>query len=148
MNVNGSVTPVEFSIQANDTQVISITRIRLIFHSTQMDMSGIEARRFGAAAGIAGLPNGLEAFVEQDGEAPLFNEPVQHMSDFWTYTDGFINAIAAIAASVDFLSWDIDLPVPIVIPAGVTDRVFFRINDDLTPLDLFQVIVRGSVENL
>jgi len=145
--VDGSSTPVSFSVRAVVGQITWVTRIRFLFNGTQLDMSGPEARRFGPAAGTSGLTNGLKCWVEQGGiVSEFYNEPVTHMNDFWSYTDEFVNAIGAIAANTDFLSWDIDLPKAVAIPASSSDRIVVQVRDDLTSFDLFQVVMRGWKE--
>ncbi len=147
LNVDGSVTPVDFRIARQSEQVLYIKRVRFVFHDEQMDMSGGEARRFASAAASPGLTNGVEFFTDQMGErVDIFNEPVKQMADFWQYTDDFIAVTGALGAGEDFLSWDVEFVKPVVITQGSIDRVSIIINDDLTDINRLRVIASGYRE--
>lgn len=145
LNIDGSVTAVDFSIRAEPELTKWITGFDVLFEDGQLDMSTTEFRRFGDAA--VTLTNGILIFAEQSGVTTnIAVDPIQIMGDFFNYADGYINLINAIAANTDFLKWTFMLDKPIVIPAGTRDRFVFRIRDNLTAMNSFKVIARGYKE--
>lgn len=149
LNVDGSVNPVEFLIRPPVGQLISVREIRFRFEGNDLDMTTNDARKFGAAAGVGGLGNGIEAFIEQGGERQdLLVEPIDQMSGFFNYATSLFNVPNAIDVNKDILVWVVDLKllVPIPLPEAGLDRIVIRVNDDLTAIDLFQVIAVGQRE--
>lgn len=145
LNINGSVTAVDFSVRAESGVTKWITGFDVLFEDGQMDMSTTEFRRFGDAA--ATLTNGILIFAEQSGVTTnIAVDPIQVMGDFFNYADSYVNLVNAVAANTDFLRWTFMLDKPIVIPAGSQDRFVFRIRDDLTAMNSFKVVARGYKE--
>lgn len=145
LNVNGSVTAVDFSVRAETGVTKWITGFDVLLEDGQMDMSTTEFRRFADAA--ATLTNGILIFAEQSGVTTnIAVDPIQVMGDFFNYADSYVNLVNAVAANTDFLRWTFMLDKPIVIPAGTQDRFVFRIRDDLTAMNSFKVIARGYKE--
>lgn len=145
LNVNGSVTAVDFSVRAETGVTKWITGFDVLFEDGQMDMSTTEFRRFADAA--ATLTNGILIFAQQSGVTTnIAVDPIQVMGDFFNYADSYVNLVNAVAANTDFLRWTFMLDKPIVIPAGTQDRFVFRIRDDLTAMNSFKVIARGYKE--
>lgn len=145
LNVNGSVTAVDFSVRAETGVTKWITGFDVLFEDGQMDMSTTEFRRFADAA--ATLTNGILIFAEQSGVTTnIAVDPIQVMGDFFNYADSYVNLVNAVAANTDFLRWTFMLDKPIVIPAGTQDRFVFTIRDDLTAMNSFKVIARGYKE--
>lgn len=153
LNVNGSVTPVEFLIRPPKGMVISLEEVRFRFEGGDLDMGTNDIRKFGTAAGTGGLTNGLEFFIVQNGtQTNIFIDPIQHMSGFINYTvpEGPLNFPDGIAVNQDILTWVINFKPNITIPvvAGGTDRVVVRVNDNLTAINLFQVTGSGALESI
>ena len=148
MNVDGSVTPVEFGLEAQTSSIIWITSARFILNGVNLELDTNDFRRFGAAtASQTPLANGVEFFLEQSGvETQIFASPVTVIGDFMNYADNFTNFINTVGAQEDFLSFDFNFDVSIALAPGSIDYITVRINDDLTLIDLFQVIVRGYQE--
>ena len=148
MNVNGSVTPVEFTVTSDVGKVLYITQIRILINGTYFELDTQDFRRFGlATAGGGALPNGLTLNVEQGGiVTSMFADPVTQTGDFLNYADDFVNLKNSISAQSDFLSFDIHFEKPVVLPESVTDRMVMTVRDNLTSIDLFQVLVRGYQE--
>lgn len=145
LNVNGSVTAVDFSVRAETGVTKWITGFDVLFEDGQMDMSTTEFRRFADAA--VTLTNGILIFAEQSGVTTnIAVDPIQVMGDFFNYADSYVNLVNAVAANTDFLRWTFMLDKPIVIPAGTQDRFVFTIRDDLTAMNSFKVIARGYKE--
>lgn len=148
MNVDGSVTEVEFKVESGLNVNIWVTGVRFIFEGINLEMNTNNFRRFGNAT-TTGTPltNGLLFQTTQSGETVgLFAEPVVYMGDFFTYADDYLNLINSVGSQEDFLSFDFDFEKPVVLAEGLTDKVFVTVRDDLTAIDKFQVIVRGYQE--
>lgn len=142
LNVNGSVTPVEFKLRARPDSLVFAEQLRLEFHSSNMDISSNESRVFGPA-GV--LPNGIQLFAEQQGTlVSLFFDPVTRISDFWLYQNSLVNDVNAIASGVDLLMVVITLRSPVALFPGSLDNLTVRIRDDLTGIQLFQVLALGG----
>jgi hypothetical protein len=148
LNVDGSVTPVEFVITAVPGVTKWVTGLRILLNGVNMEMDTNDFRRFGAAtASQTPLTNGIEMFVEQVGSTSQFYvDPIQTMGQFLDYADRFTNIVNAVSTQSDFLSFDFDFDVPVVLPPGTTDKVAVKVSDDLTAIDLFKVIARGYRE--
>jgi len=148
LNVDGSTTNVDFTESADTTKPKWITGARVLFNGNNLEMNTNDFRRFGAAtASQTPLNNGLEFFVIQGGlQTDFFIDPIVRMGDFFDYADDYLNIVNAVSAQSDFLYFDFDFDQPIVIPPSTTDRIVMRVKDDLTSIDLFNVIVRGYQE--
>lgn len=148
LNVDGSVTAVDFTIEAEPTLTKWITGFDVLFEDGNLDMASTEFRRFGdATAANTPLTNGVLIFAEQSGIITnIAVDPITVMGDFFNYADSYVNLVNAIATNVDFLRWTFMLDKPIVIPAGTQDRFVFTIRDNLTAMSSFKVIARGYKE--
>jgi hypothetical protein len=148
LNVNGSVTPVEFNVTSEPGKVLYVSQLRVLLNGTYFEMNTNDFRRFGAAtAGGGSLTNGISLVAKQGGlSTPLFADPIKQSGDFFNYADDFVNLVNAVTAQSDFLSFDLHFEQPVVLPEAVSDSVIMTISDDLTAIDLFQVAVRGWQE--
>lgn len=148
MLVDGSTTPMNFSMTSEEGKVKWVTRTRLILNGDNLELNTNDFRRYGDAAIAPGLTNGCEFFVGQSGEEiSLFASPVVTIGDYMNYQDDFENLVNAISAQSDFLLFDFIFPEPIALAAGVFDSIVFRINDDLTAIDAQYMLVSGYQEN-
>jgi hypothetical protein len=111
-------------------------------------MNTNDFRRFGAAtAGGTPLTNGITLKVTQGGlVTDFFIAPITRMGDFFNYSDSYLNIINAITSQSDFLYFDFNFDSTVVLPPGTTDQIAMTVNDNLTAIDLFKVIVRGYQE--
>jgi hypothetical protein len=149
MNVNGSVAPVEYVVEAEEGFTKWITGVRFLLKDKNMEINTNDFRRFGDAAIAPGLTNGVEFWANQGGTiTPFFISPVKKIGGFLDYADDFTNLVNAISSQDDFLSFDFyfDAAAPVVLPAGSTDRLVIKINDDLTTVESFRAIARGYQE--
>ena len=156
MAVDGSTTPVEFSLNATSDTVLRILEMRLVFHATTMDIIGVESRRFGpATAAKTPLPNGLELRVTQEGvTTQLFLTPVKVIGEFYRYSgsasggisSGIVSDKDAVDAGIDLLVVQIVMPTSLALYPGTIDNITLIVNDDLTSLDLFETQFYGTVE--
>lgn len=149
--VDGSTTAVRFSVEAAQDRIIWVHEVRLIIHSTQANITNVEARRFGAAASSPGLTNGFQLIAcQRNVETELFLAPVTTIGGFERYAAstgrGIVNNLDAIAAGTDFLMVTVPMIAPIGLFPGSGDLIYIDIQDDLTALALFEVDVFGVQE--
>ena len=130
--VDGSTTPVEFSVDAAISVTKWVTGFRLIVQGDRCNLGTNEFRRY--AQTVGGLANGVDIEAIQAGVTTSITGAgaVQRMGQYLRYADDFLNIIAAISSSVDYLHFDFTFDQPIVLTEGSTDRLLIRVNDDLT----------------
>lgn len=148
MNIDGSVTPVEFTEDAQQDRIKWITRIRIVIWGDEWEINSNDFRRFGSATAInTPLTNGVTFEVVQGGiTTSIFTDPVTTAGDFFDYIEDYDNFVNAIDAQSDFLRMDLEFVEPIVLPPTVTDQLVMTIQDDLTALDRFRVALSGFQE--
>jgi hypothetical protein len=148
LNVDGSVTPVEFALEGEEGSTKWVLRLRILLNDVNMEINTNDFRRFGTATAAATpLTNGIEFFTEQEGTVTDFvAEPITTIGEFMNYASEYTNFVNSVGTQEDFLSFDFAFDVPIVLPAGASDRIVCRINDDLTDVDLFQILAFGYQE--
>ena len=130
--VDGSTTPVEFSVDAAISVTKWVTGFRLIVQGDRCNLGTNEFRRY--AQTVGGLANGVDIEAIQAGVTTSITGAgaVQRMGQYLRYADDFLNIIAAISSAVDYLHFDFTFDQPIVLTEGSTDRLLIRVNDDLT----------------
>lgn len=129
--VDGSVTPVEFAIRAEQSVTKWVKGFRLIIIGPNLDISTNQLRRYGATGG--GLTNGIQIESFQSGEtASITAAPVSTIADYFLYQDDFTSLVNSISATEDLLTFDFEFVRPVVLVEGSTDEVIIRIRDDLT----------------
>lgn len=129
--VDGSVTPVEFAIRAEQGFTKWVRGFRLVIIGPNLDISTNQLRRYGATG--AGLTNGIQIESFQSGEtASVTAAPVLTIADYFLYQDDFLSLVSAISNNEDLLTFDFGFVRPVVLVEGSTDEVIIRIRDDLT----------------
>lgn len=130
--VDGSATPVEFSINSGANVTKWVTGFRLIIQGQNTDISTNDFRRYAQTGG--GLTNGVDIEAVQAGVTTVITGAgaVQDMGQYLRYSDDFVNISSAISAAVDYLHFDFTFDTPVVLSVGSSDRLLIRINDDLT----------------
>jgi len=130
--VDGSASPVEFSVLAQTGITKWITGFRLIVQGQNTDLSTNDFRRYSQVGG--GLANGVDIEAIQSGATTVITGAgaVQTMGQYLRYADDFVNISSAISAAVDYLHLDFAFDQPVVLTEGTNDRLLIRVNDDLT----------------
>lgn len=129
--VDGSVTPVEFAIRAEQGFTKWVRGFRLIIIGPNLDISTNQLQRYGATSG--GLTNGIQIESFQSGEtASVTAAPVLTIADYFLYQDDFTSLVNSISNNEDLLTFDFLFVRPVVLVEGSTDEVIIRIRDDLT----------------
>lgn len=148
MNVDASVSSIDFEVKAEIGFTKWITGFTLIMEDTNLEMNTADFRRFGSATtGGSALPNGIRIFTVQSGETvDITIEPVTTTGDFFRYSDDYINFTNSISAQIDYLQFFFKFDKPIVLPDGSNDKLVFRIQDDLSSLTAMYSIARGYKE--
>jgi hypothetical protein len=145
LNINASVNYQDFSIKSQQNSNIFITGFKIILNSSSMNISTNQIRKFGSVG--SALTNGISCFVIQSGIITnIFSAAVKSIGDFLTYSNDYENFIDAVSIGIDYLNFDIIFETPISIPEGISDLITIRIQDDLSSLNLFQVLARGYQE--
>jgi hypothetical protein len=128
--VNGSVTPVEFSINAVAGATKWITGFRVVIEADGFELATSDFREYGAIT--TGLTNGIDIEAVQGGNTVLIAaEPIRIAGDFLNYADDFVNLVNAISAQSDYLQFTFNFDTPIVLTEGSSDRLIMRIRDNL-----------------
>lgn len=146
LNVDGATTVTDFFIGSEVGKVKTIYEVRFILEDTQMDLGTAEGKRFASAANN-GLTNGLKFFVSQQGtDTDIFARPVTNIASFLNYSSNFVNEAGSLGAGIDLLVVTINFPNPIVIVEGQLDKITVRIQDNVSALNLFNVLGIGTQE--
>jgi len=139
LNVDGSVTPVEFNVVPNSGKIFFITEISVILEDQSMNYT-----KFGGITG--GLTNGLGIEVKEGGEA------LRNIAAFGSIKTNAGFALGGGGIQLTSSNTDIFVVVYTLLTKSQTsfkladsDGDFFRVtvNDVLTTIDNFKVITFG-----
>ena len=129
--VDGSVTPVEYTVDAGLGVTKWITGFRLIIEANGFEIATTDFRQYGAT-GAPGLTNGIDAEAFQGGVTTAISaSPIQTAGDYLNYADEFTNFVNAITSQADYLQFVFRFDQPVVLTVGSADKLIIRINDDL-----------------
>ncbi len=138
--VNGSVTPVEFKLNADATYDLRISEIRFVFVCDSFLIDG------GSFGPIAGLTNGLIIDIQANGIiGTLIN--VKQNEDFLSlYSPS--GTVVNVNTVKDYIVAGIYFGGAIVLKKGTTDYIRARVRDNLTSnkMAYLTVTVHGSKE--
>lgn len=150
MRVNGSATPIDFSVEANPDKDVYIKSVSVVIVD-----AGASLSEFG---NLAALSTGIEFCWEtQDEGIVVIADAIQTNFDFVRLAIGepsFGDGATAFTASnisgqsegflpvLDFQKI-FGLQYGIKLRKGTKDRIFFRINDNITAIDEFDAIAYG-----
>ena len=145
MNVDGSVTPVVFELRTGSPSIPSkIDITRMIFVCTTA--SAIDLNKFGDIVG--GLRNGI-VFRSTDGEIRnIFNVKTNHdlsglMYDFTVYEAS--NPAQGIDGFTARLTFSGQNKIGVVLRVDEGDNLQLIVQDDLSSLDNFEIILEGHI---
>ena len=147
--VDGSTTPVEFSVRTEPGVTKWLTGFRLILEGVNLEIATNDFRRYGAAATSPGLTNGIRVETFQSGvTTPITREPVLTIGEYLQWADDFTNLINSVGSQEDYLHFDFTFDRPVVLAEGSTDALILRVSDDLTAIDKHLAVARGYQETL
>lgn len=155
LTIDGATTPTEFQIRADTAeapQLREVIEVRFVLQATNMNINGIESRRFGPTV-APGLTNGLRFFAFQNGiTTELFTTPVTNIGEFYRYSggdgaavaDGLVNLVDAVAVGTDLLVVQYILPAPVKLYPGSIDCICVMVQDDLSAAGFALFEVQGT----
>ena len=140
LNIDGSSTPVTFSAAPPTGKKWFIHSISLV-----MEDASINFTKFGGITG--GLTNGLEVKVKEGGLAEALLGNFKRNGDFFIFTTG----VKLESASLDILTIEVNIKVETGTTFELADansEIFKAIvNDDLTTIGKFNILIRGFEED-
>lgn len=138
MNIDGSITPMVFSVDALQNNYIHLHEIRTVFVDRFI---GFGEDKFGESAV---LPNGVKYSIFYDSvETTLAN--LQRNEDFVLLGPG-LGAVIDENGLYDMISAIQRFDRPITLRKGSSDAFRVTIRDDLTGANYFRVLVYGIME--
>ena len=150
MRVDGSVTPIEFEVKASPKNDLYIKTVDFLISD-----AGAEPKDFGA------IPNGLTVCIQffyenTDGTITIDNaiktnanliRICNRSNSFGDGVNAFLlpNVIATSDAYIPELDFagKFGMPRGLKLKGGTGQRIVFKINDDITSIDAFDVIAYG-----
>jgi hypothetical protein len=144
MRVDGSSTPVDFWIPAEDDKDRFIK-----FISIKLADQNAVLNKFG---NLAALSNGLEfEWQSQEDGSLTVHEGIKDNLEFFRLCemDAQIIDLSGAGADAVIVQWDLakifGSPWGLKLRAGTTEKLIFRVNDDLSPpgIDEFNIIGHG-----
>jgi hypothetical protein len=138
--VNGSVTPVEFKLNADISYDLRITEIRFVFVA---DSFAIDGSSFGP---ISGLTNGIIVDMQSNGLVGTLVNVKQNEDFLALYSPSGVTV--EVSTVKDYVVAGIYLGGAIVLKKGTTDYIRVRVRDNLTDAKMryLTVTVHGSKE--
>lgn len=141
MNVNGSITPRLFSLRADPELNITIDVTRIIIHIT--DQTAMDDNKFG---GITKLTNGIVLRRKDGYYFNIFNiksnGEIGELAFDKVYDDKAPSGFYGFSARLTFAGQN---KVGVTIRLGSTDDLQVIVQDDLTDLDSFRIMVEGHI---
>lgn len=152
MTVDGSSTPVVFTLDPPAGVIYVVQQVILTLHSTSMDLtSAADLRVFGASGTLS---NGIQMYESRGTpavEVQVFPTAVKRVVDFYRYLDlGVGDHIRGhtdgISAGTDFLSVAIgwDSGRELTLRSTEPDLLTLKVRDDLSGLTLFEAHAIGK----
>lgn len=130
MDVNGSSTPITFTIGSNEEYDIHILRILLVIEDSK-----VKEEKYGE---IPALSNGVDLIIYEGTGITHIIDSGTHYSDVVTQMGGFPSDAKAKSTGAEIATVLFDagsiIPLGIRLGRGTTDRLEFIVNDDLTGL--------------
>jgi hypothetical protein len=155
MTVNGSSTPVTFTLTAAENTTYYVRYLTLTVHSSSMDLSSAADMRVFGAAGA--LSNGVQVYERRgppNVDVDLFPSPIKSLVDFFRYASWSGSGVQVsghtdgVAAGTDTVSITYTWPEnrPLTLRSGTNDTLTVNVRDDLTGLTLFEAHAVGTQE--
>ena len=143
MIVNGATTPIEFCIPANPNYDVFIKFISIKIADTTAKLN-----EFGA---LPALANGVEFSWQSQTEGSLIiHDGLKDNLEFFRLSDITPNIVDLSGGGADaaIITWDLAKifgnPWGLKLSIGTTEKIVFRVNDNLTGLDEFNIIGHGT----
>ena len=139
LNVDGSVTPVDFTVEAPSGKIWYIHRVTILIEDI-----GTSFARFG---GITSLTNGVDFKISQNGLSEELLGNIKKNSEFYLFSKNIISE----SSTTDLLVIHIDIKElsgsVFILNETLNDIFTVTINDNLTGLNTFRVLLNGYEVN-
>ena len=147
MNVDGSVTPVEFEVPRVQDRQLNFVTVRMVIESNkELDIDSADRKVFGAAGLLA---NGLTFQIFLGGARgtfDLFPFPVTKSEDLVLFAKpgSIVNLLRQGVGAPDTLIVELTIASDLILAhIGSSDQMFFTVNDDLTALGRLEAVAFG-----
>jgi hypothetical protein len=142
MNVDGSVTPVNFEFLADGTDDIFLNELRFVFLPNVLR---VDDSSFGS---ISALTNGVRVAVTSGGVETVL-ALWKKTSDLFLTSSGSTPLLETNLSSNDLVVFGIDFGGAVKLVGGSSDKVQVRVQDDLTGAGPNNIIVfRGKLQGI
>lgn len=132
-NVNGSVTPVSFQNGPASGKIWYVVSFSVTMEDTSMNFS-----KFG---GITALTNGWLVKVKENGGSEITVATIKKNGDFYTYANNVI--IESSTTDILIVQFNPVFNTGATIKLLYGDYLKTTVNDDLSSLDSFSMLIRG-----
>jgi hypothetical protein len=153
MKVNGSVTPVNFALQARDGKLVVIDRLRLTVVSQVMGIGAGEGNQWGANGLLA---NGFRVYIQHAGveyelagtSSPIttaIHSAIDMIEHDWQYCPPVgIPRVNMHSAGVDVNWFDYIFAAPVQLWPNTNDQIVFSVRDALTSAQFTSQFLVGT----
>ena len=135
MTVDGSVTPVEFTVVPNTGKILYVFSITIVIEDTSIN--------FDKYGGVPALTNGVDYKIKENGEAEFTAANIKRNGDYYA----FVNELILDSSTTDILVGKVLIQVNNGTTIKLTDSnseyIKTVVNDDLTSINKHFVLVRG-----
>ena len=142
LNVNGSGTPVEFSIESDPTKVKVVRELKFSWFD-----NGVKIDNFLGQNNA--LTNGIDVEFTFDGDmTSIF--PIKTTSDFnghFAYGDGSRFEVIT-GSGNDYVTATLSPREPFVLRPGTADKIVVRVNDNISNVSFGECIAFGLLEDV
>lgn len=139
LNVDGSTTPQTFFVNSKELSDVFITKVTIIMEGTNFGYD-----KFG---NVPALTNGFEIGIEETGKETLITNAKTGAELITQFAQEYLQRFSKGANDIELFSFDIQDIMQktggIRIGRGTNNKVFARVNDDLTGLTGLSVRIFG-----
>ena len=135
LNVDGSITPVDFTIAPPSGKIWYVHNISLVIEDNAINFT-----KFG---GLLALTNGVDFKVKQNGSSEESLANIKNNGEFYTFANQVLLESSAIDILVIQVNTKINTGTTFKLINSAGDNFKVIINDDLTSINKFQIVVRG-----
>ena len=135
LNVDGSITPVEFTIAPPSGKIWYIHNISLVIEDNAINFT-----KFG---GIPALTNGINFKIKQNGLSEELLANIKNNGEFYTFANQVLLDSAVIDILVIQINTKMNTGTTFKLINSQSDNFKVIVNDNLTSINKFQIILRG-----
>lgn len=135
LNVDGSVTPVEFNVAPPSGKIWYIHNISLVIEDNAINFT-----KFG---GILALTNGVDFKVKQNGLSEELLANIKNNGEFYTFANQVLLESSVIDILVIQVNTKTNTGTTFKLINSSDDNFKVVVNDDQTAINKFRIVVRG-----